>query len=88
MEARLIYNFREAVRMKHKESFMTRMSKRLIQKIIDIPEIIENKTHKILYLPHYRETHLELLFLTVLAFPNASRTGFDCTQISQYGSLE
>jgi hypothetical protein len=26
-------------------------------------------------------SHLELLFLTVLAFPNASRTGFDCNQI-------
>lgn len=25
-----------------------------------------------------REMYLELLFLTVLALPNASRTGFDC----------
>jgi hypothetical protein len=27
-------------------------------------------------------THLELLFLTVLAFPNASRTGLDCKLIN------
>lgn len=28
---------------------------------------------------HLTISHLELLFLTVLALPKASRTGFDCT---------
>ena len=36
-----------------------------------------------------KNTHLELLFLTVLALPNASRTGLDCkislTNKHQYG---
>lgn len=55
-EVQLIHNFRQAIRRKHKEFFMAHMSKKLIQKIIYKPEIIENKTHKILYLPHYRLT--------------------------------
>lgn len=43
--------------------------------------IRENKTHGIIYCPDIRKSHLELLFLTVLALPNASRTGFDCIRI-------
>jgi len=43
--------------------------------------IRENKTHGIIYCPDIRKFHLELLFLTVLALPNASRTGFDCIHI-------
>lgn len=34
----------------------------------------------LLHCPNKKVPYLELLFLTVLALPNASRTGFDCTQ--------
>lgn len=33
---------------------------------------------KQIYIDSNIEMHLELLFLTVFALPNASRTGFDC----------
>lgn len=36
----------------------------------------------------FKVHYLELLFLTVFAFPNASRTGFDCiNQIDRLDSI-
>lgn len=39
----------------------------------------EKTTETVQISKNLRVSHLELLFLTVLALPNASRTGFDCT---------
>lgn len=67
-------------RVKYKQSFVICCSHVTSTQQNTRVRIKENKTRN--YLLSTCKTHLELLFLTVLALPNASRTGFDCTQIS------
>jgi hypothetical protein len=54
--------------------------KLLKSKSTDKFDVKGNKVNALLYCLGGRVSYLELLFLTVLALPNASSTGFDCIQ--------
>jgi hypothetical protein len=49
-------------------------------KSIDKFNVQGNKVNTLICCLGGRVSYLELLFLTVLALPNASSTGFDCSQ--------